>query len=175
MSWDWGDLHYDEDRNEDGDKSSPGDPCNLLELTNTRTNTNHNRGDDGEVVRAERVIGQCIQCSGNTHHSRSSDNNKSNQEEDAGNLLDDPAANQLAHVSDTVASRVVVSKLALDECTPGVQALPSQNVNSTWECAERVHSRRDGEDTSGEDDYNGLNTSAYKVLRRIAMTYVSRR
>lgn len=83
------DLHNNEHSHEDGDETSPGNPCDLLKLAYTCADTDHKRCDDGEVVRAKRMVRECVKCCGYTDHSGGTNNDECHQEQSTGDFLDD--------------------------------------------------------------------------------------
>jgi len=98
------------------------------------------------------MVGERIQCRRNTNHSGSANDNERDQEEDTSDLFHDPATNELAHIGDTVAARVVVAKLTLDKGTPCVQSLPPEDVDSPGEGAQSIHGRGNGKHSGREDN-----------------------
>lgn len=98
------------------------------------------------------MVRQSVERCGYTHYTRCTDNYESDQEQDSGDLLDHPSADELAHISDTVAAGMVGLELSLNEGTPSVQELPAKHVDGTREGSESEHGRRDGKDTGREDD-----------------------
>lgn len=86
-----GNLHDDKHSDENRDKARPSNPSDLLELPHTRTRAHHDRRDDGEVVCAERVVGQRVESCRYTDYTRCCDDDERNEEEDAGDFFDDAA------------------------------------------------------------------------------------
>lgn len=74
-------LHDDENSSKDRQEASPCDPSNLLKLPWTSSNKYHYGCDDGEVIRAERMVGESIECRRCADDARSSDKNESNEKE----------------------------------------------------------------------------------------------
>jgi hypothetical protein len=62
-------LHNHENSNKDGCKTRPGDPRELLELTYTCANSDHNGCNDREVVGTQRMVGKRVECCRHTYHS----------------------------------------------------------------------------------------------------------
>jgi hypothetical protein len=63
-----------------------------------------------------------------------------------------------------VTAWVIVTELALHQCAPGVEPLPSKHIDGTGERAESVHGARDGENTGCKDDYNTMIVSMGRFL-----------
>lgn len=133
------DLHNDEDSDKDRCEASPGNPRKLLKLAYACAQCDHDGRDDGEVIGAKRVVGECIERRGNAHHPRCTNDDKGEKEQDAGYLLDNFSTNKLAHVGDTVTSRMPCCELSLDKRAPGVEKLPSEDVDGAWKGTESVH------------------------------------
>jgi len=146
-------LHNDEHSNEHRKEASPGDPRYLLELAHASARSDHECCNDGKVVRAKRVLGQGVECCGDAHHARCTDDDEGNEEENSCDLFYDLSTNELAHVGNGMAAWMVVAELALDERAPCVQSLPSEDVDRTWEGTERVHGGWDGQHSSCEDHW----------------------
>lgn len=105
------------------------------------------------------MVRQSVQCCGNTNHTRGADDDESNQEQDAGDLFDNSPADELPHVRNAVAARVIGLELSLNESTPGVQELPTKHVDGAWKSPESVHGGWNRENTSREDNYKALRSA----------------
>lgn len=82
-------LHDDEYSDENRYESRPRNPSNLLKLPHTRTRSHHNRRDDREVVCAEGVVRQSVECCRYTYYTRCSNDDEGNKEKNAADLFDD--------------------------------------------------------------------------------------
>lgn len=76
------------------------------------------------------MVGQGIESCGCTHDSRGSDKDEGNKEEDTGQFPHNFSANEIAHIRDTVAASVVMTKLTLDLGAVGIEKLPAKHVDS---------------------------------------------
>jgi hypothetical protein len=69
------DLHHYENRNKNGDESSPCKSANLLKLSHTSSNANQDHAYKGEPDGTSTTIRKSIESNGNTQNTRSSGKN----------------------------------------------------------------------------------------------------
>jgi hypothetical protein len=98
------------------------------------------------------VVGKSIESSRNSHHAGCPDDDESNKEKDAGDFLHNSSTYELTHVCNAVAPWMPDFKAALNKCTPRVEELPSEDVDSTWKGSKCVHCGRDGQDSGRENN-----------------------
>jgi len=143
----------DEDSNEDGDETRPGQPSDLLKLSQAGQDEHHDHGDKHKVVGANGMVGKRIEGYGSAEDATGTDDGESDQKQDAHHFTQPFTSNNLGHVGDGVAAGVSVAEVALDNGAVRVQKLPAQHVDGARKGPKDVHGRGDREDTRGEDDY----------------------
>lgn len=131
--------HNDQNCGKDRDGANPREPGDLLEFPDTGKEYDNDGGDESEPIGAKGMVGQGVQSSRNTDDSRASTDDISRDEQKAHYLLDDDTAHKFRHVGNTVAARVRVTEVALDDGAVGVEECPSDDVDGTGKGSQRVH------------------------------------
>ena len=98
------------------------------------------------------MIRQGVECDRRAKDAGCTDNSIGHEEEDADDLLQPLTADNIGHVGDGVAPGVVVAEVALNNGAVGVEELPAQNVDGTWQSTEDIHGGGNSKHAGGEDD-----------------------